>query len=140
MCGDTGMNMSPACGLDGGVQGIGPLISGGDNVSVGSFCSVSVERKGGPCSTTTNPTGPKIQSGEAFRLSFSWSAEHLKVHSNTSSTILTSASADFLQFVVTAASRIQSFTVCKSSPGTHTFLLSVQLPHLLATIPYSYRT
>ena len=51
----------------------------------------------------------------------------------------TMTSADFLQFVVTAASRIQSFTVCKTSPGTHTFLLPVRLPHLLTAILYSYR-
>ena len=31
--------------------------------------------KEGLCSTATNPTGPKMQSGEAFHLSFCWSAE-----------------------------------------------------------------
>lgn len=49
----------------------------------------------------------------------------------------TMASADFSQFVVTTRSFEYGLLgrACEISPGTHTFFLSIYLPHLLQKIP-----
>ena len=50
----------------------------------------------------------------------------------------TMTSADFSPFVVTTASYSVS-TADETSPGTTHFFLSIYLPYLLCTVPYSYR-
>ena len=47
-------------------------------------------------------------------------------------------SADFSPFVVTTVSYSVS-TADETSPGTTHFFLSIYLPYLLCTVPYSYR-